>query len=634
MVPSVSSGATSAGEDDSSEHGTVRGESVVVDRRYARRTPRRTTHKPQHRESAVMSEGGSQRADEFDGTFDLLLRRTTKNPCLSAQYRDLLNSSIDEVTDNSVNAATDILDSRIGASYWSAGEKEALLTRLQTCQPCDLHALQQAVVTKSESEVHVYLGLLQRALEGQESPRPAPDRFTYADIPAAAEISQNFDHHLDIAAEALADRVEWHDAALERRMFGDEWLISEELALDIDDRYDSQQSLQPDDEPSNDLELEDKDTDEQHVNDAMAGSTSTSAYYLLQLSTCLQLSRNIFMNSGSDQDLNWRQMSMSAPIRTISAEPAMFRSAVEDFSLLVTDFTRRLVYASLFQAQSRLRANDRRSSTAVASVRAVDVQTAASMLGLDASWTRFWATAAQRHSLGVFTESKKFDDGRPREHLGFRLTCDEVKDELGESNILPSTEDMEEIDEAEVLDTINDGDFCTDAYSDTSFEDARNESAIGEAKNLRSTRRKRGMSEVPLAHEDAYLDALDRRESVKEEQGLAELLQLDASDNANTDSRSPIRPQLLQTEQANQRWTTGTAFAAGWEQQNGEPDAAAFEAMLSRGQAGNKRRRLFNDMVRERLAQGKRSPTAVREDETQSEDESSSSRDSGYLVSD
>lgn len=314
------------------------------------------------------------------------------------------------------------------------------------------------------------------------------------------------------------------------------------------------------------------------------------------------------MNNSADDALNWHLLDNKA---AASEEPAIYRSAFEEFHNLAVSATRRLVQAAIFQCTSRLRAQDssRPDWTPVASVREVDVRSALNIIGT-ASWRDYWIKVPRRNQLQVTTESKRYADGRPTTTVGIRgqtLSYDEVEAELG-SNAGVSQDDMSgidpEVDEEDVDDMMMNSDLFTDDDTD---QGSKTGGSNADSRNLRSRKRsrkrKRALSPSNFYRaENVYLETLDINASLRDEHQVRKTLGIKLRDEPVTPVKSSSLPgPTPEAENAYPAWRDDLKYEAEWENALGPVTAEAFEEVGLRGVARRKRRCVLERRVRMRL---------------------------------
>ncbi|KAK4982782.1 hypothetical protein LTR66_009099 [Elasticomyces elasticus] len=382
----------------------------------------------------------------------------------SNDYRELLNSIISEANGpaNTLHHDNDPTCQSLGVSTWTAYEQDVFFSKLSALGRHDLRGISAAVETKSESEVHEYLGMLQAGYveEHLTAPRSRHLLSELTDWPAALEVKKECRQALDLAAEALAWQQEKWEIKREKTRFQDYWLLTDNVAAEIEKSL-FPDLLGPDNDREEGIEICDSSSHRPTPNDSSgdddapkeaeddgsgniekrsiaapdsqpaveASQLPVSAAYLLNLSNFLALSEIMFMNS-SDPFSNYRRI---ATVDDPSQTPAIYHTAFADFHTLVVSLTRRLVQATLFHAFSRLRATDRASDRARRRqeyVRRQDVLTALDVLGMPHNARRFWARTAGRCGVEVYMLSKKYQDGRPTTAQGAKLTPEEIEWEL------------------------------------------------------------------------------------------------------------------------------------------------------------------------------------------------------------
>lgn len=421
-------------------------------------------------------------------------------------YHRLLNSVIEEILGQSESDFDPLPASQIGATHWSSTEKESFFSKLALCGAGDLRALSQTIGSKSEAEVHLYISLLEKgAIEASHTDQY---RCNLADIPAAFEVGGQCEAALERAAEKLARKVADREAQAEREKHGDDWLIDEAFA----DRLQQH------------AERSEGTTDNDGNEDPTIGATGQqdtapfASAGLLRPATFLQLSRSLFMNSPSSGD-TWHDLTTREDSN--STGPAIFRTALDDFYNLAVSLTRRLVQASLFQTTSRLRASDsaRTSWSPKPEVKEVDVKAVLHVLGMDAERTGYWAQLPIRCGLDVYSDSKRYRDGRPGTKNGVKLTLEETETELGlryACEIITEAQDSKtESHDARIDDLDLDSDMFTIVSAsdgDSSTSGKPNESIAASENSYAEEDSKR------IADRASDFDPASETESVKDEQ--------------------------------------------------------------------------------------------------------------------
>lgn len=554
-------------------------------------------------------------------------RRALKARC-TREYRDLLDSLIDDVNDGSTEVTSPLPPSQIGASYWTLTEKEAFFAKLASCGPGELLDLSGAVGSKSASEVKLYLQLLQEgAVEVNATLHPR-DGFQLAHAPAAVDVGASCESALESAADALALRVEQQDVVAEKERFDERWLIDEDTAAMLDDEYEAQNAhLLNIDDSSDDVPAGADGRTSQSVlstnpiaNDDLphptsdgASNTSVPSAHLLSPSSFLQLSASIFMNGPPGTGANWRDQppSPSHP----SGTPAIYYTAFDDLHTLAISLTRRLVSASIFQAMTRLRANDtaRSNQRPVPVVSAVDVRTAVDIVGMKTDSRVYWAKLPRRYQVAVYSEMAKYKDGRKGSKHGVKLTYGEVEAELGLSAADVGTDIVARSD-------FDSSDMDSDMFTEESIEDTHSTSwasdgdssgPSSEEKESPATRsepgpapsnRKRALSPTSFARaEDRYLETLDTRASDAEEHRLWAALNLEPPPEPlppDSDAFPSPPTKRQKSDDPVGMWRDRVRYEAEWEHHAAPVKVRDFVAMEVRGRERRERRWAKSERLR------------------------------------
>ncbi|KAF2161182.1 hypothetical protein M409DRAFT_70010 [Zasmidium cellare ATCC 36951] len=506
---------------------------------------------------------------EQSGESKRLQSRSTQRKEVKQNYRDLLNPVITEAAERNPGHINTSFTSQIGASLWTSQEKACLFRRICLTGRNNLPSLHCAVPSKSESEIKVYLQLLE--LERRRS------TFDMADAPAAVELSDECERALEDSAVTLATQVNEHEISLQQAEFGENWLIDEESAYYIDLVFDQK--------PDNDVGEEEETEHEDAVsNNSPPVTESDASITLLRPSSFLKLSRSLFMNSSHSHDYNWQLADL---IEKSVTSPAIFRGAFEDLHNLVVSLTRRLAQVSLFQAMTRLRAGDssRHDWTPSPQVREVDVWSALDVLGMKHNAREYWAKVARRCKVDVLTESKKYMDGRPGTKTGVKLTYDEVEDELGFGK-------KKETAEAGADEGLIESDMFTETETNEDPEPLQDDEELTSKLSRHSISRKRKRALSPatfLRVEHEYLDAIDHNSNVEEESRLWKVLRTDPPEHVNLQEvKIPEHPS--HGESIRDDWRDTVKYEAEWEHALGSVEGDDFVEMEQRGAQGKRRR--------------------------------------------
>lgn len=283
------------------------------------------------------------------------------------KYLELLNEDRPSADSLMEKEAVDFFSrTQHGIVLWEPREKAAFFDALSKKGRHDVKAIADAVETKSEIEIVAYLKLLQDRAAGQHLYKDDTRAPALADIPAAAEISQVTEGMLDKNAEALNLYQDNVDMLLGQQRHPDNWIIDMNKALSLEESV----------ETSNEPELPILEAE------------------LFRVSTWLELSQNVFMNSAHpNPEDNWRNIAFE------DESPALTLDALAAFHELAIGITRRLVQTSLILAKSRLRAT--RDRNPAPTVREIDVSAALNILNMAPNTWTFWHKAPRRCHLSV-----------------------------------------------------------------------------------------------------------------------------------------------------------------------------------------------------------------------------------------
>ncbi|GAB1732903.1 hypothetical protein NU195Hw_g3027t1 [Hortaea werneckii] len=569
-------------------------------------------------------------------------RRKSRNPNFGLRqasggpYRVLLNTAIQDVQEQTDHNVMLLLPSYVGASLWSTDEKEAFFAALTRFEAGDIRCIANAVRTKSETEVQVYLQLLQEGLTEAEATAKGTANLPMSEIPAACEVSEEFEERLDQEAQLLAAKVNDHDEERERSKYGDNWLIDESLAAEIEEDLEKDEKLK--------IERNDEAEGQEAVS---ATRRPLSSVELLHPHAFLNLSRTLFMNVPAVSGTSWHDFE-NEPI----TDPGIFHTAFDDMHSLVVSHTRRLVQAAIFQATTRLRASgaSRSKWAPKPEVTATDVQAVMNTLQKPTSWQSYWAKMPRRLGLGVYTDSKDYRDGRPGTKVGVKLTYREVEAELG----IKSSEIEDEA--ADDLSPDED-DYGSDEFTDFSCEGDRSdaddetdklgpddideEDEIPKFDNtemkheprendeiqLTANKRKRALSPASFARaETEYLEDLDQRASNIEEARLCEWLQISPparrSEMPEGQLTAPSLPRSERNLQSD--WRRKFDYQAEWEYFVDGIPKSAFTEMQRHGERGRKKRKLLAERLKREAVEERNPPAQLDSPSPNHSDRSSS----------
>ncbi|KAL5446194.1 hypothetical protein PMIN07_002357 [Paraphaeosphaeria minitans] len=316
-------------------------------------------------------------------------KRATWTAPYNDAYRLLYNDFVQNLAGNHrISGALSLKTSQLGATVWTAGEKEAFFAALERLGKDNLPGIAAAVGSKSVFEIRHFLLLLQDACVDRAGKRD----ISLTDIPAAAEVGIICERQLDAAGDTLATKQERYEATQEQKRYGEHWLITSELAEEIEIAAKGLRASVP-------VESGDDDNRLHAAGDSPLLREIPEAGLIIP-NSFLELSRNLFMNSSSDTSypwLNWRDLTSD-----IAPEPCMYRTALRDFHSLVLLLTKRVMQTALIQATSRIRAQGWRAKKGVKLfVRSRDVHTAVDLLGISTSRRKFFRDVPRRCRLRV-----------------------------------------------------------------------------------------------------------------------------------------------------------------------------------------------------------------------------------------
>lgn len=295
------------------------------------------------------------------------------------EYRGLFNETVNEVTLGEIAKQESLPSSQIGATFWSTEDKELLFRTLARRGRHDLPRLAADIGSKSESEVFIYLEMLQKAAADEQIYEPKKKLPNAFDVPAALEISQTCCGSLDVAAEALSVLQQQEEEKIEKQMkkHGDLSLLTPKIA-----------------------KLAERCLRSGEQSHAEILETLPAAE-LLNLRTFLALSKRFFMNSSVMKN-NWRTYTERRK------PPTIMYTAFSDFHKLALSVTNRIVQSSIFYAMSRRRALDASGHyTSSHHVKQADVLAALNTLGMEGNSRRIWAGVARKCKLRIYENVKR-----------------------------------------------------------------------------------------------------------------------------------------------------------------------------------------------------------------------------------
>ena len=326
--------------------------------------------------------------------------------------------------------------SQIGLTLWTPAEKELFFSAISRVGPDSASAIASRIRTKSELEVAEYLDVFRETIKTRQDPKltnPATllHPLTPAEVPAAVELSQQCCNALEEAADAVASRQEvWEEGEESRKWGENRWLIARGnvRGLEMEAREDRERKRKaakgkgPGEDADEGNEADREGTAVVQPEEDDYSRRKLPALDLFRVRNMLDLSENVFMNSTVD-DYNWSSMS--------DEPPAIRATALEDLHSLVISLTRRLVAATLYISESRIKAKRAVQPRTRNLVRIQDVEAAVLSLGLKKDSHQFWAGAARRLRLDVYgDEDYDYQEELARkEEQGIDVDMEMIRDE-------------------------------------------------------------------------------------------------------------------------------------------------------------------------------------------------------------
>lgn len=499
-------------------------------------------------------EGGSKyRANPFEQAFN-------------DAYRLLLNSHIKDAVDGGADAefgqlfsgSKRLVDTQLGLVTWTIEEKLVLFERLKTLGKDEIVGLARAIGTKSSCEVGDYLSVLEQGLHGRHQTEH-PNFVQYEDLPAALEIGTSCEMLLEEAADSLAACQQAHDEIIEEKRHGELWLLDQDNMRAYE--YTKRAAGESQSSTSRSESASDKKI------------TTLDFFHARHW---LELSERIFMRGMGDSQLG--------------LQPSMYMTALQDFHNLARIITTRLVYAALFQASCRLRANDtkRQHLRKKLEVKRTDVLAAANILGLEPNPSEFWVGAARRNELQVVdfqaSGAIKFERGRKWEAVQIKksdrvMSYNEVEARLRQRSRSFSPKSENDGDEAVEL-TPNDMDVRPDGPQPDPEQLNKNSASRSPNPEIQTRTPAPGERQpsppfLDIDSDDSddslydrYLEDLDQRASAAEEARLWALLGEDPpSDNERADLSNiePLKPPRARAKPNATAWRDRLRYAPEWQ---------------------------------------------------------------------
>lgn len=497
------------------------------------------------------------------------------------QYLNLLNESSDDDHDL---VKDDLESTQLGSTTWSSWEKERFFLALSRRSKADICGIATIIGSKSELEVYEYLRLLEEEHKYRHLYSTEVDHISYADIPAAAELSIESEALLEEAAEALTVYQDRYDHAIGEQKHQGRWLVDHVLAKAYDELVD-----QGEGGISSDASL--------------STESSIPAKGMFSLSSWLSLTEQVFMNSDPTRtENNWTSHAAEDEV------PAMTQGAISDLYEVAIHQLQKLMQTSIFCAESRIRTTRDRVYTAKALVKAQDVAAAISILGLPDDRSQFWLGLAKRNQLNVVDDHRK--KGRGRRTL---LTYDQVESILGEtlapdrgrrshtsaSSSLCVSEDSDHVTESGVSEDVDDSDVLSSDRLEPSRDATTCTDEVMEENDDTESSTESSDEELCEDDQDRRLENLDQVNSRRQELqlyhdlGWAKLEDIELADLEKLRPGEEVTGRMKRKNRADLvDWRDSiTRYVESWEEHGQSLEEAGF----AEKRGGAKRRRLGED---------------------------------------
>ncbi|RPA94516.1 hypothetical protein L873DRAFT_1830315 [Choiromyces venosus 120613-1] len=443
-------------------------------------------------------------------------------------------------------------------SWWTHTEKHQFFNLIARIGRHDVAALARNMKTKSIVECRAYLKLLRQAVvDSNENMLYRAWRLPrMTDIPAAVEISDECAEALEEEAQLLENRTVVDEQRGEKHKWGKFWLLDGDTAEHIEDLYEDYETGYDEDG--------------------------------LQKLQDFAPEADIFMNGPEE---NWQTLG--------DKRPSIRYTAFIDIHTLVVSITRRLVSASIFMAQSRLKSTDSRilKSSKESDVRPSDVEAATKTLGFVPNTNEYWTKLPRRLGLDVLEDRFYVLNGRKniitpldeverfmRSKENFR-TRPVTKTESGASDQEESSQN-EDDEEEEAETTHNTSDHPDEAEGSNDSDSSTIEADSSEDDDFivlnpdihhesnKTRKRLDRQYQEHLDREEAYLESRDKRESQEEEQRLWQLLgkQPPEEEKEGEEEKEEKEDEVLPLPMARRKrpaeihdWADDVEYYAHWE---------------------------------------------------------------------
>lgn len=330
-------------------------------------------------------------------------------------YEYLLSSLVTDIATQGAPELTEIEGSQIGASFWTASEKEAFFTALGRLGKDNPRAIARRIGTKSALEVRQYLKLLgEVSVQNQDI-----QRLSQASMPAAAEISERCNAMLGQLSDELTNRGEQEEVEAEKITWGENWLLTEDNCknLEVDlidtDSVDERSGSGSDDDEDATTEAHTSGEDTPAVmEDDLSQSNLSGADHIeetlrcaiehLNLNNWLVVQERIFMNAGHrHREDNYSVLAQ--PGEKVGIRANAFNIFYEEMKAITT----LLIQHSSRLARARIDSTPKRTERVPQpEVKHRDVAAAVQALNLRHDSKDFWRKTARRCRLDVVESAK------------------------------------------------------------------------------------------------------------------------------------------------------------------------------------------------------------------------------------
>ncbi|KAI5842849.1 hypothetical protein BZA05DRAFT_411642 [Tricharina praecox] len=479
-------------------------------------------------------------------------RRGAQRNKFTTEYVDLLNTEIRAARDRSIYSTSDAFRRQgcyVLLSYWTPDEQDVFFNHLAVLRKDAVDGIAKAVGTKTVFECRAYIQLLEEGLlevQGRRSVSRSRDTVGLGEIPAAVELSEDCVAALERQADFVEDRKRRDEERFEKRRWGDCWLIDEELAAEVKSLY--------------------KADDTEGINEIAPEAE------LLDVAKILDLSEKYFMNGSGES--NYRAFAPRGET------PSMRYTALQDLHSLVLSVTRRIVQTSIFMAESRLRNMENQIFAPAPFIRADDVQAAVEAMSLPQNTVQYWAQLPRRTGLAVvehiiqmkYKVPKTMELTHVEEFLNKPITKVSGtkirrKPQAPEANSNPPSE-AEDSDASEAGSPTARSSFSS---LDPDSSDLSDDDAMTTHPSAAHIRRTRKLALLAAA-EDRYMNAIDARQSLREEKQLWRVMGFSPTTSADENEEegdegevpNPLRRQVRDLE-CTTDWRDDVVYHAPWE---------------------------------------------------------------------